>query len=111
MGNLSVDQNHKRITVNRSGIIRFFNGLRTALNKSTALAMNNPIEDFIHLRGESDWYSIKTLIDDSFATQFYMDGYGSGSITVFSHNLYVQMGYEQADSITLELTQVFDAHY
>ena len=111
MENLSVDQNHKRITVNRSGIIRFFNGLRAALKKTIDLAMDNPIEDFIHLRGESDWYSIKTLIDDSFATQFYMDGYGSGSITVFAHNLYVQMGYEQADSITLELTQVFDAHY
>ena len=109
--NLAVDQSHKRITVNRSGVIRFFKGLRAAINKSIALAMDNPIEDFIHLRGESDWYAIKTLIDDPFATQFYMEGYGSGSITVFTHNLYVKMGYEQTDSITLELTQVFDAHY
>ena len=109
--NLAIDQSHKRITVNRSGVIRFFKGLRAAINKSIALAMDNPIEDFIHLRGESDWYAIKTLIDDPFATQFYMEGYGSGSITVFTHNLYVQMGYEQTDSITLELTQVFDAHY
>ena len=109
--NLAVDQSHKRITVNRSGVIRFFKGLRAAIKKSIALAMDNPIEDFIHLRGESDWYAIKTLIDDPFASQFYMDGYGCGSITVFAHNLYVQMGYEQADSITLELAQVFDAHY
>lgn len=109
--NLAVDQSHKRITVNRSGIIRYFYGLRAAINKAIAFAMDNPIEDFIHLRGESDWYAIKTLIDDPFASQFYMDGYGSGSITVFAHNLFVQMGYEQADSITLELAQVFDAHY
>lgn len=109
--NLAVDQSHKRITVNRAGVIRFFKGLRAAINKSIALAMDNPIEDFIHLRGESDWYAIKTLIDDPFASQFYMDGYGCGSITVFAHNLFVQMGYEQTDSITLELTQVFDAHY
>ena len=109
--NLAVDQSHKRITVNRSGVIRFFKGLRAAINKSIALAMDNPIEDFIHLRGESDWYAIKTLIDDPFASQFYMDGYGCGSITVFAHNLFVQMGYEQAESLTLELAQVFDAHY
>ncbi len=109
--NLAIDQSHKRITVNRAGVIRFFKGLRAAINKSIALAMDNPIEDFIHLRGESDWYAIKTLIDDPFGTQFYMDGYGCGSITVFSHNLFVQMGYEQAESLTLELAQVFDAHY
>lgn len=109
--NLAVDQSHKRITVNRAGVIRFFKGLRAAIKKSIALAMDNPIEDFIHLRGESDWYAIKTLIDDPFDTQFYMDGYGSGSITVFAHNLFVQMGYEQAESLTLELAQVFDAHY
>ena len=72
---------------------------------------NNPIEDFIHLRGESDWYAIKTLIDDPFDTQFYMEGYGCGSITTFTHHLYVQMGFKQTDTLTLELTQVFDAHY
>lgn len=109
--NLAVDQSHKRIKVNRAGVIRFFKGLRAAINKSIALAMDNPIEDFIHLRGESDWYAIKTLIDDPFDTQFYMEGYGSGSITVFAHNLYVQMGFKQTDTLTLELTQVFDAHY
>lgn len=109
--NLAVDQSHKRIKVNRAGVIRFFKGLRAAIKEAIALAMDNPIEDFIHLRGESDWYAIKTLIDDPFDTQFYMDGYGSGSITVFAHNLFVQMGYEQAESLTLELAQVFDAHY
>jgi len=109
--NLAVDQSRRRITVNRSGIIRYFNDLRAAIKEAIALAMDNPIEDFIHLRGESDWYAIKTLIDDPFDTQFYMDGYGSGSITVFAHNLFVQMGYEQAESLTLELAQVFDAHY
>lgn len=109
--NLALDQSPKRITISRSGILRYFDGLRAALKDTIAFAMDKPIEDFIHLRGESDWYAIKTLIDDPFATQFYMEGYGSGSITVFTHNLYVQMGYEQTDSITLELTQVFDAHY
>jgi hypothetical protein len=73
--------------------------------------MDKPIEDFIYLRGQSDWYAIKTLIDDSFDTQFYMNGYGCGSVTVFTHHLYVQMEYEQTDSITLELSQVFDAHF
>ena len=109
--NLAVDQNHKRITVNRFGIIRHFFGLRAAIKEAIAFAMDKPIEDFIHLRGESDWYAIKTLIDDPFASQFYMDGYGCGSITVFAHNLFVQMGYEQAEILTLELAQVFDAHY
>ena len=109
--NLAVDQSRRRITVNRSGIIRYFNDLRAAIKEAIAFAMDKPIEDFIHLRGESDWYAIKTLIDDPFAAQFYMDGYGSGSITVFAHNLFVQMGYEQAESLTLELAQVFDAHY
>lgn len=109
--NLAVDQSHKRIKVNRAGVIRFFNWLRAAINKSIALAMDNPIEDFIHLRGESDWYAIKTLIDDPFDTQFYMEGYGCGSITTFTHHLYVQMGFKQTDTLTLELTQVFDAHY
>ena len=109
--NLAVNQSHKRITVNRSGVIRYFNDLRTAIKEAIAFAMDKPIEDFIHLRGESDWYAIKTMIDDPFAAQFYMDGYGSGSITVFAHNLFVQMGYEQAESLTLELTQIFDAHY
>ena len=109
--NLAVDQSHKRIKVNRAGVIRFFKGLRAAINKSIALAMDNPIEDFIHLRGESDWYAIKTLIDDPFDTQFYMEGYGCGSITTFTHHLYVQMGFKQTDTLTLELTQVFDAHY
>ena len=109
--NLAVDQSHKRITINRSGVIRYFNSLRAALKRAIDSAMDRPIEDFIHLRGESDWYAIKTLIDDSFDTQFYMNGYGCGSVTVFNHHLYVQMEYEQTDSITLELTQVFDAHY
>lgn len=109
--NLAVDQSHKRIKVNRAGVIRFFKDLRAAINKSIALAMDNPIEDFIHLRGESDWYAIKTLIDDPFDTQFYMEGYGCGSITTFTHHLYVQMGFKQTDTLTLELAQVFDAHY
>lgn len=109
--NLAVDQSHKKITISRAGIIRYYRGLRAAIKRTIDFAMHNPIEDFILLRGESDWYAIKTLIDDPFATQFYMDGYGCGSITVFSHNLFVQMGYEQAESLTLELAQVFDAHY
>ena len=109
--NLAVDQSRRRITVNRSGIIRYFNDLRAAIKEAIALAMDNPIEDFIHLRGESDWYAIKTLIDDPFDTQFYMEGYGCGSITTFTHHLYVQMGFKQTDTLTLELTQVFDAHY
>ena len=109
--NLAVDQSHKRITVNRAGVIRFFKGLRAAIKKSIAFAMDKPIEDFIHLRGESDWYAIKTLIDDPFDTQFYMEGYGCGSITTFTHHLYVQMGFKQTDTLTLELAQVFDAHY
>ena len=29
--NLAVDQSHKRITVNRSGVIRYFKGLRAAI--------------------------------------------------------------------------------
>ena len=109
--NLAVDQSRRRITGNRSGIIRYFNDLRAAIKEAIALAMDNPIEDFIHLRGESDWYAIKTLIDDPFDTQFYMEGYGCGSITTFTHHLYVQMGFKQTDTLTLELTQVFDAHY
>ncbi len=109
--NLAIDTCNRRITVNRSGVIRYFNSLRAALKRTIDSAMDKPIEDFIYLRGQSDWYAIKTLIDDSFDTQFYMDGYGCGSVTVFTHHLYVQMGYEQTDSITLELTQVFDAHF
>ena len=102
---------NRRITVNRSGVIRYFNSLRAALKRTIDSAMDKPIEDFIYLRGQSDWYAIKTLIDDSFDTQFYMNGYGCGSVTVFTHHLYVQMEYEQTDSITLELSQVFDAHF
>ena len=109
--NLAIDTCNRRITVNRSGVIRYFNSLRAALKRTIDSAMDKPIEDFIYLRGQSDWYAIKTLIDDPFASQFYMDGYGCGSITVFAHNLFVQMGYEQAESLTLELAQVFDAHY
>ena len=109
--NLAIDQISHRVTVHRSGVIRYFYGLRVRIKDAIDSAMDRPVEDFIHLRGESDWYAIKTLIDDPFAAQFYMDGYGCGSVTVFTHHLFVQMGYEQADAVTLELTQVFDAHY
>lgn len=109
--NMSVCQESRSITINRTGIIRYFNWLRAQIYDSGKLAMDKPIENFIHLRGETDWYAIKTLIDDPFDMQFYMDGYGCGSMTVFAHNLFVQIGYEQTDDLTLELTQVFDYHY
>ena len=109
--NLSINLRNRKITIRRASVIRYFNWLRARIKAAISRAMVKPIEDFIHLRGESDWYAIKTLIDDPFAAQFYMDGYGCGSVTVFTHHLFVQMGYEQADAVTLELTQVFDAHY
>ena len=74
--------------------------------------MDKPIEDFIYLRGESDWYAIGNMLSDPFDTQFYVDyGLGCGSATVFAHNLYNWMGYKETDEITMELTQVFDVHY
>lgn len=109
--NLIIDRGKRLATIRRAGIIRYFNWLRARIYNSGKLAMDKPIENFIHLRGETDWYAIKTMIDDPFDTQFYMDGYGCGSMTVFAHNLYVQMGYEQTDALTLKLTQVFDYHY
>lgn len=109
--NLAADEDARTITITKSGVVRYFAWLRARIKCAIDSAMGKPIEDFIHLRGESDWYAIKTIVDDPFATQFYMDGYGCGPVTVFAHHLYVQMGYEQADSVTLKLTQVFDVHY
>lgn len=109
--NLEVERSTKSITISKVGIIRYFNELRARINNAITLTMAKPIEEFIYLRGESDWYAIKNMIDDSFDTQFYMEGYGCGSKTVFAHNLFVQMGYQMTDTLTLEFTQVFDCHY
>lgn len=109
--NLAINRDKRQATIRRTGIIRYFNWLRARIKDAIDSAMDRPVEDFIHLRGESDWYAIKTLIDDPFAVQFYMDGYGCGSMTVFGHNLFIQMGYEQTDGLTLKLTKVFDAHF
>ena len=109
--NVDIDRGSKAITVRKPGIYRYFNNLRAQIFKTAQLAMNKPIEDFIHLRGETDWYAIMTSIDDKFEDQFYLNGYGCGALTIFTHNLYVQMGYQMTDTLTLELTQVFDFHY
>ena len=49
--NLAIDTCNRRITVNRSGVIRYFNDLRAALKRTIDSAMDKPIEDFIYLRG------------------------------------------------------------
>lgn len=109
--NLAAEKDTKKVTIHSAGIIRYFDDLRARVNNAITLAMAKSIEDFIYLRGESDWYAIKTMIDDFFDTQFHMEGYGAGSKTVFAHHLFVQMGYEHTDILTLELAQVFDCHY
>ena len=109
--NVDIDHGSRRVTIRKPGIYQYFNNLRARIFKTAQLAMDKPIEDFIRLRGETDWYAILTSIDDKFEDQFYLYGYGSGSMTIFAHNLYVQMGYQMTDTLTLELTQVFDFHY
>ena len=110
--NLKADSSNMTITINKDGVIRFFINLRARIKKAIDLAMEKPIEEFIYLRGESDWYAIENMLSDPFDTQFYVDyGLGCGSATVFAHNLYNWMGYKETDEITMELTQVFDVHY
>ena len=110
--NLAVNKSARTITVKKAGIVRYFINLRARINKAIDLAMDKPIEEFIYLRGESDWYALETMLNDPFDTQFYVDyGLGCGSATVFAHNLYNWMGYKETDEITMELTQVFDVHY
>ena len=110
--NLTTDSNNRTITIKKDGIVRYFINLRARINKAIDLAMDKPIEEFIYLRGESDWYAIENMLSDPFDTQFYVDyGLGCGSATVFAHNLYNWLGYKETDEITMELTQVFDVHY
>ena len=110
--NLAVNKSARTITVKKAGIVRYFINLRARIKKAIDLAMDKPIEDFIYLRGESDWYAIGNMLSDPFDTQFYVDyGLGCGSATVFAHNLYNWLGYKKSDEITMELTQVFDVHY
>ena len=110
--NLTADSSNRTITIKKDGIVRYFINLRARINKAIDLAMDKPIEDFIYLRGESDWYAIGNMLSDPFDTQFYVDyGLGCGSATVFTHNLYNWLGYKETDDITLQLTQVFDVHY
>ena len=110
--NLEPDSCNRTIAIKKDGIVRYFINLRAQIKKTIDLAMDKPIEDFIYLRGESDWYALETMLNDPFDTQFYVDyGLGCGSATVFAHNLYNWLGYKETDEITLELTQVFDVHY
>ena len=110
--NLATDSSNRTITIKKDGIVRYFINLRARIKKAIDLAMEKPIEEFIYLRGESDWYAIENMLSDPFDTQFYVDyGLGCGSATVFAHNLYNWMGYKETDEITMELTQVFDVHY
>ena len=110
--NLATDSSNRTITIKKDGIVRYFINLRAQIKKAIDLAMDKPIEDFIYLRGESDWYAIGNMLSDPFDTQFYVDyGLGCGSATVFAHNLYNWLGYKETDDITLQLTQVFDVHY
>ena len=112
MENLATDSSNRTITIKKDGIVRYFINLRARIKKAIDLAMDNPIEDFIYLRGESDWYAIGNMLSDPFDTQFYVDyGLGCGSATGFAHNLYNWLGYKETDDITLQLTQVFDVHY
>lgn len=109
--NLKADSSNMTITINKDGVIRFFINLRARIKRAIDLAMDRPIENFIHMRDGADWYAIKNMLEDPFATQFYMDGCGCSSMTVFAYHLFVCMEYENADSITLILGQVFDIHY
>ena len=109
--NLKADSSNMTITINKDSVIRFFINLRAQIKRAINLAMDKPISDFIHMRDEADWYAIKNMLEDPFATQFYMDGCGCSSMTVFAYHLLVCMEYENADSITLVLSQVFDIHY
>ena len=112
MENLATDSSNRTITIKKDGIVRYFINLRARIKKAIDLAMDKPIEDFIYLRGESDWYAIGNMLSDPFDTQFYVDyGLGCGSATVFAHTLYNWLGYKETDDITLQLTQVFDVHY
>lgn len=109
--NLATDSSNRTITIKKDGIVRYFINLRARIKKAIDLAMDRPIENFIHMRDGADWYAIKNMLEDPFATQFYMDGCGCSSMTGFAYHLYVCMEYENADSITLVLSQVFDIHY
>lgn len=109
--NLKADSSNMTITIKKDGVVRFFINLRAQIKRAIDLAIDRPIEDFIPMRDEVDWYAIKNLLEDPFATQFYMDGCGCSSMTVFGYHLFVFMEYENADSITLVLSQVFDIHY
>ena len=109
--NLATDSSNRTITIKKDGIVRYFINLRARIKRAIDLAMDRPIENFIHMRDEADWYAIKNMLEDPFATQFYMDGCGCSSMTGFAYHLFVVMEYENADSITLVLNQVFDIHY
>lgn len=109
--NLTANSSSMTITIKKDGVVRFFINLRAKIKRAIDLAMDKPISDFIHMRDEADWYAIKNMLEDPFATQFYMDGCGCSSMTVFAYHLFVCMEYENADSITLVLSQVFDIHY
>ena len=109
--NLTANSSNMTITIKKDGVVRFFINLRAQIKRAIDLAIDRPIEDFIPMRDEVDWYAIKNLLEDPFATQFYMDGCGCSSMTGFAYHLFVVMEYENADSITLVLNQVFDIHY
>lgn len=109
--NLKADSSNMTITINKDGVIRFFINLRAQIKRAIDLAVDKPISDFIHMRDEADWYAIKNMLEDPFATQFYVEGFGCGSMTRFAYHMFVVMEYENADSITLVLSQVFDIHY
>ena len=82
--NVKTNSRTRTITVKKAGVVRYFIDLRARIKKAIDLAMDNPIEDFIHTRDEADWYAIKNMLEDPFATQFYMDGCGCSSMTVLS---------------------------
>ena len=109
--NLTANSSNMTITIKKDGVVRFFINLRAQIKRAIDLAMDKPIDNFIRMRDEADWYVIKNMLKDPFATQFYMDGCGCSSMTGFAYHLFVFMEYENADSITLVLSQVFDIHY
>ena len=109
--NLTANSSNMTITIKKDGVVRFFINLRAQIKRAIDLAIDRPIEDFIPMRDAVDWYAIKNLLEDPFATQFYMDGCGCSSMTGFAYHLFVFMEYENAENVTLVLNQVFDIHY
>ena len=104
-------QEESMFTIFRPGAVLYFETMRKRLLSMAQAAMARPIEDFVKIDiDHPGWYLIREMLDSNYDSHFYVDGYGCLTRTQFVETILWIMKNAEADSVTLELRQVFDFH-